>query len=306
MLPNPLAGMSPNALGAVYMVIGSLGYVTNDALIRVATAEGLDVYQALCLRGIGMTAVFAALLKVRGVVVTRSQLSRPVLGRVGAEVVASVLFFAAIVNLEFANAQTILLIVPFVVTLAAAVVLGETVSALQYATVVAGFVGVLCVVQPGTGAFSPWSLAVVAAAAALTFREFATRRVDSSIPAAFVGFVTAVAITVMTGTLAVFTGWNPINRTAAVVVAAACLCLVVGYVFTIRTVRVGDLSVSAPFRYTTLLGAVVLGYVFFDEVPDTLTVIGCTIILASGMVAIRLERVARRTPTDPALTTPPG
>lgn len=302
-LVNPLAGMPPNALGAVYMVIGSLGYVTNDALIRVATAEGLDVYQALCLRGIGMTVLFAALLKVRGVVVTRSQFSRPVFGRVGAEVVGTALFFTAIVNLEFANAQTILLIVPFAVTIAAAVVLGETVSALQYVTVVAGFVGVICVVQPGTGAFSPWSLAVVVSAAALTFREFATRRVDKSIPAAFVGFVTALALTAMTGALAVFTGWNPINSTAALVVAAACLCLVVGYVFTIQTVRIGDISVSAPFRYTTLLGAVVLGYAFFDEIPNTLTIIGCTIILASGIYAIRLERAAQRITTDPAPTT---
>ncbi len=297
MLSNPLAGMSPNALGAIYMVIGSLGYVTNDALIRVATDEGLDVYQALCLRGIGMTALFAALLRVRGRVVSRSQFSRPVFGRVGAELVGTALFFAAIVNLEFANAQTILLIVPFAVTLAAAVVLGEAVSARQYVTVVAGFAGVICVVQPGTGAFSPWSLAVVVAAAALTFREFATRRVDDSIPAEFVAFVTAFAITVMTGALAVFTGWNPINSTAAVVVAAACLCLVVGYVFTIQAVRVGDISVSAPFRYTTLLGAVVLGYVFFDEIPNVLTVIGCTIILASGMYAIRLEQAAKRFPS---------
>lgn len=304
MLVNPLAGMSPNALGAVYMVIGSLGYVTNDALIRVATAEGLGVYQALFLRGIGMTVLFAVLLRARGVVVTRSQLSRPVVGRVGAEVVGTALFFAAIVNLEFANAQTILLIVPFAVTLAAAVVLGETVSARQYATVVAGFVGVLCVVQPGTAAFSPWSLAVVVAAVALTFREFATRRVDSSIPAAFVGLVTAIAITTMSGALAVLTGWSPINRTAAVAVAAACLCLVVGYVFTIQTVRVGDLSVSAPFRYTTLLGAVVLGYALFDEIPDTLTIVGCIIILASGVYAIRLEQAAQRIAADPALTTP--
>lgn len=303
MLPNPFVGMSPNALGAIYMVIGSLGYVTNDALIRVATDEGLDVYQALCLRGIGMTVLFAALLKARGVAVTRSQFSRPVFGRVGAEVVATALFFAAIVNLEFANAQTILLIVPFAVTLAAAVILGETVTPLQYVTVVAGFVGVICVVQPGTGTFSPWSLVVVVSATALTFREFATRRVDNSIPAVFVGFVTAIAITAMTGVLAVFTGWNPINGTSAVVVAAACLCLVVGYVFTIQTVRVGDISVSAPFRYTTLLGAVVLGYVLFDEIPNTLTIIGCTIILASGIYAIRLERAPNRIAAGTASTT---
>lgn len=285
--------MSANTRGAIYMVIGSLGYVTNDALIRVATDEGLDVYQALCLRGIAMTVLFAALISIRREPVTRSRFTRPLVGRVAAELVATALFFAAIVHLDFANAQTILLIVPFAVTLAAAVVLGEDVTARQYATVAAGFVGVILVVQPGTGAFTPWSIAVIAAAGALTFREFATRRVDESIPASFVAFVTAIAITAMTGALAVFTGWNPVNAKAAIVVGAACLCLIVGYVFTIQTVRVGDLSISAPFRYTTLLGAVVLGYLFFDEVPDALTITGCSIILASGIYAIRLEQAAR-------------
>lgn len=292
---NPLTGVSPNVLGAVYMVIGSLGYVTNDALIRVATDEGLDVYQALCLRNMAMTVLFAGYVRARGETMSIRRISRPVAGRVGAEVVATALFFAAIVHLEFANAQTILLIVPFAVTLAAGTVGGERVTRSQYATVAAGFAGVLLVVQPGSGAFSPWSVAVVAAAACLTFREFATRRVEESIPASFVALVTAAAIAAMTGVLAVFTGWNAITGRAAVVVVLACLCLIVGYVFTIETVRVGDLSVSAPFRYTTLLGAVVLGYAFFDEIPNTLTVAGCSIIVASGIFAIRLEQRSNRT-----------
>lgn len=277
------------------MVVGSLGYVTNDALIRVATDEGLNVYQALSVRGAGMTALFAGVIAARREPVTPARFTGPLVGRVAAEAVATALFFAAIVNLDFANAQTILLLVPFAVTLAAALVLGETVTARQYAAVVVGFVGVIFVVQPGSGAFSRWSLAVVAAAAALTFREFATRRIDESIPASFVAFVTSFAITAMTGVLAIFTGWNPISGMAAVVVAASCLCLVVGYVFTIQTVRVGDLSVSAPFRYTTLLGAVIFGYAFFDEIPDTLTIAGCVAIVASGISVIHLERSSTST-----------
>ena len=294
-ISNPFDGVSANALGAIYMVIGSLGYVVNDALIRVATDEGLDVYQALCLRGIAMSVLFAGFVRRRRVPIvreqfTRSLFTRPLIARVGAEVVGAALFFAAIVRIEFATAQTILLLVPFAVTLAAALFLGEAVTTRHYLTVAVGFVGVLFVVQPGTAAFSPWSLAVVAAAAAVTVREFATRGIDDAIPASFIAFITAVAMTVMTGGLAVFTGWNPVTPRAAVVVAAACLCLIVGYVFTIQTVRVGDLSISAPFRYTTLLGAVVLGYVFFNEIPNELTIAGCAIILASGVYAVRLER----------------
>ena len=273
--------MSANVLGAIYMVIGSLGYVTNDALIRVATDEGLGVYQALCLRNIAMTGLFAAMLRGRRQRFSLRRVTRPLVGRVGAEVAATALFFAALINLEFANAQTVLLIVPFAVTLVAGTIGGETVPPSLYATVVAGFVGVLLVVQPGTGAFSPWSLVVVAAAACLTLREFATREVDDSTPVLVIALITAAAIAVMTGVLAAFTGWHSVTGRAVLVLAAACLCLVVGYLFTIQTVRVGDLSVSAPFRYTTLLGAVVLGFAFFDEVPNGLTLTGCIVIVLS-------------------------
>lgn len=289
------AGLPPNALGSLYMVVGSLGYVTNDALIREATEEGLDVYQALCLRGIAMSVLFAGASLFRHERIRREQFTRPLIVRVMAELIATALFFGAIVHLDFANAQTILLIVPFAVTLAAALVLGERVSARQYATVLAGFAGVLLVVQPATDGFSLWSLAVVGSAACLTVREFATRRVTDDIPASLIALVTAVGLTALTGCLAIFSGWNTISNTAWILIVLACLCLIVGYIFTIQTVRVSDLSVSAPFRYTTLLGAVVLGYVFFDEIPDTLTLVGCSVILVSGMYAIHLERhVARR------------
>lgn len=83
------------------------------------------------------------------------------------------------------------------------------------------------------------------------------------------------------------------TRRSLVLVALACVCLVVGYVFTIETVRVGDLSVSAPFRYTTLIGAVAIGAVFFDEVPDLITLAGCLVMVLAGVASIRMERQTR-------------
>ncbi len=70
----------------------------------------------------------------------------------------------------------------------------------------------------------------------------------------------------------------------------AAVLLFFGYLFTIQTVRVGELSVSAPFRYTILLGAIVSGSVLFDEPPDALTLIGAAVILGTGLYAIALDR----------------
>lgn len=274
------------------MVLGSLGYVVNDGLIRRATEAGLDVYQALCLRSMGLALLFGTAGAMRGEPTRLTQLRGPLLWRVGAEVIASALFFTAVVRIEFANAQAILQIVPFAITLAAAVFLRERVSGRQYVTILAGFVGVLIVVRPATDGFSAWSLLILLSTAFLVVREFATRNVDTAIPASSIAMVTAAALAVVTGGISAFTGWQALTGESIAMVALAMGCLAVGYWFTIETVRIGDLSVSAPFRYSLLVGAVVVGYLFFDEVPDALTIIGIVVIMLSGLYAIRLTGVS--------------
>lgn len=276
------------------MAIGSLGYVVNDGLIRRATESGLDVYQALCLRSIGLTVVFAAVGRIQGEQTVRAHLTRPLLLRVGAEMLGSALFFAGVVRMEFANAQAILQVVPFAVTLAAALILKERVSGRQYLTVVLGFVGVLILVRPATDAFSAWSLVVLASAGFIVIREFATRRISSGVPATSIAMVTAAGLAMLTGAISMVTGWGAITVESVVMIVLAMASLFIGYLFAIQTVRVGDLSVSAPFRYTLLVGAVIIGYLMFDEVPDALTILGGVIIVLSGLYAVQLER--RRQP----------
>ncbi len=271
------------------MVIGSLGYVVNDALIRAATDEGLDVFQALCIRGFTMATFFAALARLRDERLRRSHLQSPLIWRVAAELLASSLFFAGLIHLDFANAQVILMVAPFLVTLAAAVLLGERVTARQYGAIAVGFIGVLAVVQPGADGFSAWSLVVLLSTIFLVLREFATRQVAASTPTIPIAMLTAFSLGTLTGMISLFTGWGKITGMALVYLALACCSLVIGYLFTIQTVRVGDLSVSAPFRYTTLLGAVVIGTFIFGESLGSIAVAGCTLIVVAGLYSIHLE-----------------
>ena len=143
----------------------------------------------------------------------------------------------------------------------------------------------VAVVRPTAGGFSPWSLLVIAAAAALIVREFATRRVDVGTPPLPIALLTAIALTAMTGALSMITGWSAVSVRSAVMLIVACAFLVAAYLLLIETVRVGDLSASAPFRYTTVAGAVIVGLVFFGEVPDTFTIVGCTMIVLAGVAA---------------------
>lgn len=272
------------------MAIGSLAYVTNDAAVRLATEEGLGVYQVLSLRGMAMVVLFAAVGHIRGEQPRRVHLEPALWARVTAEVVGTVFFFAALVRMEFANAQAILQIVPLLVTLAAATLLGEHVSRRRYATIVIGLVGVMVIIRPATDGFTAWSLVVVLSVIALVARELATRRVRVDTPALSIALLTAVANTILTGGISLVNGWSMPTNKGFVLIGVAAVLLFFGYLFTIQTVRVGELSVSAPFRYTILLGAIVSGSVLFNEPPDALTLIGAAVILGTGLYAISLDR----------------
>jgi len=272
------------------MTLGSLAYVLNDAAVRLASEQGIGVYQVVALRGAAMGVLFACVGTIRDELPKRQHLQRALLGRVVAEVVGTVLFFTALVRMEFANAQAILQIVPLLVTLAAAVLLGERVSGGRYATIVVGLIGVIIIIRPATDGFTAWSLVVVLSVLAVVGRELMTRSVEPGVPALSIALITALGNTTVGTGLAVAEGWNTPSARAMSFIGLASGLLFFGYLFTIQTVRVGDLSVSAPFRYTILLGAILSGWALFDEPPDALTIIGAGVILATGLFAISLDR----------------
>lgn len=274
------------------MAAGSLGYVVNDAFVRLATEEGPSVYQVIFLRGLMMAVLFASFGRFGAEPVALRHFDSAVRRRVGAEVVSTVLFFTAMVRMEFANAQAILQAAPLAVTMVAAVVLRERVGARRWVAIVLGFVGVMIMIRPATDAFTAWSLVAVASVGALVYRDLATRRVAANVPASAIALLTALGSIAMGGVLTLAVGWEPMTLRFVLHLTAASVLLFFGYLFSIQAVRVGDLSATAPFRYTMLLGAVVVGVIAFGEVPDLAGFAGMSLILGTGLASWRLDRGA--------------
>ena len=76
--------------------------------------------------------------------------------------------------------------------------------------------------------------------------------------------------------------------------AGAAACLTLGYISAVAAMRGGDIGFVAPFRYTSLLVALILGLVFFDDWPDPLTLAGAALVVATGLFTLYRER--RRKP----------
>jgi len=101
-------------------------------------------------------------------------------------------------------------------------------------------------------------------------------------------------VTVMGWIGAAFQGWDPVSPAEGAKVLGAGLFLIVGYLTSVSAMRHGDIGMVAPFRYTSLLWAIVLGLVVFGDLPDGWTFLGAAIVVGAGLFTLWRERRLRR------------
>lgn len=274
------------------MTATMLAFTLNDACMKTLGGE-VPLAQALFLRGLVTIAVLGFLAWRSGAVRWRG--TRADAGwlalRTAAEVGAAFLFIAALFRIPFANATAILQAVPLTVTAAAALVLGERVGARRWAAVAVGLAGVLLILRPGPGGFGAGSLLALGAVVAVTLREVATRRMGRAIPVHAVALCAAVGVTASAAAALPWTEAVPVTAAGAAALAGSAGFLVAAYLLSVAVMRAGEVSHSAPFRYTGLVWALVLGLVLFGEWPGPLTLIGAAVVVGAGLFALRRERI---------------
>jgi drug/metabolite transporter (DMT)-like permease len=267
----------------------------NDAITKAVSAE-MNFGQVLLVRGLFATALIAVLaLHQRALRPLRTVMMKAVVLRVVGEVGGTILLLAAIVNLPLANATAIIQVLPLAITLGAALTFGEPVGWRRWLAIAAGFIGVLIIVRPGVEGFNQFSLFALISVIFCAIRDLATRRIPAPIPSLFVTLLTTVSVTIAgAATLVPLGGWTPPSGRALALLALAAVLLLIGYQCIIMALRTGDISAVAPFRYSALLWAMLLGYLVFGDRPDAVMVTGAAIIVLSGLYAFYRERVRAR------------
>src|SRR5207247_11126164 len=143
--------------------------------------------------------------------------------------------------------------------------------------------------------FSQYSLFGLVSVAFCALRDLATRKISAQIPSLFIRLLTTVTVTTAGGAILVpLGGWTPPSANALGLQALAAVLLLIGYQCIIMALRSGDISAVAPFRYSALLWAMLLGYLVFGDVPDAMMVLGASIIVLSGLYAFYREHLRHR------------
>lgn len=291
---------SANIRACVFMSLSMAGFTINDALIK-SVLEELNAGQVMFVRGMIIVACLLLYLRLlRLPIFVPGMASPPVILRTAGELMTTILFLSALAQLPLANASAVLQALPLAVTVGAALFLGEQVGWRRWSAILIGFVGVLLIVRPGLAGFNAATLLVVAAVVFAATRDLATRRIADAVPSLTVSAMTALAVTIVgLALIGPMGGWRPMDPTMLAKLTAAAGFLFVGYHFIVLAMREGDIGFVAPFRYTSLLWALVLGLLFFGEFPDPLTLTGAAIIVTTGLYTLYRERVRARTAPAP-------
>ncbi len=287
--------LSDNLIGASFMSASMAAFVINDTLMKVAGAD-MGVLQSIFARGIFATILMGIVAHFSGAF--RTFPSPPDLRRIAfrtlAEVGATFCFVVALFNMPIANVTAVLQSLPLTIALAAAVFLRESISWRRTTAIVIGAIGVLIIIRPTSGAFNSYALLALAAVCFVTFRDLIVRRFTASVSSLFVAFVTATTITATSGVGLLLVGeWQPVDLETTMLLALAAVFVLLGYYFSIATMRFGEVAMVTPFRYTSVLWAIMLGWLVFGEIPDGWTFLGIGIILAAGFYTVWREGKAR-------------
>jgi len=207
---------------------------------------------------------------------------------------SSFLYFHGLVYLPLPTAASISLTSPLIVTALSSRFLGEPVGPRRWAAVAVGFIGALIVVRPGHANFEWHTLYIVASTICSSLYQLYSRRYGqaerpeaSATMATIVGALAAAPFLPFEW-VTPLPGWDMVLFVAIGVMAG------VGHYFLTIAYSQAPAAVIAPFNYLQLVGAAILGYLLFKDVPDMWTWIGAGVIMSSGLYIGHRERLRHR------------
>ena len=198
--------------------------------------------------------------------------------------------------MPLADAYTITFTAPLLVTVFSIPWLGERVGWRRWSAVLAGFAGVLIVLRPGLGA-THWALALpLIAALGFALYQILTRKVSAvpgESPLAMLFYLACVGTAIMTVLVPFF--WQEVAPVDWLAMTAMGALGGLGHLILIRALTIAPASLLAPFVYSQIVWALVLGYLVFGDVPDRWMLVGCCVIVASGLYVFYREAVPGKT-----------
>ena len=276
------------------MVASMALFVVNDSLVKLATSA-YPASQVLAVRGLFASFVAFALVVALGQTALMGRIFTPrVMLRAVLEGVVAFTFITALAKLPIANITAILQASSLMIVAFAALLGIDRIGWRRSVALLAGFVGVLLVVQPSTAGFNAFSILALVSAILVSVRDLVTRNIPAHVPSGIVAFATTVAVMLTGCVFGLAESWQPLQWRETAFLAAAAIAVALGNFCIIIAYRDGDVSIVSALRYSVLVFALLAGFLVWDEWPDFLAILGSALIVASGIYALHRQALKQK------------
>ena len=275
--------ISENTKGAFLISLAAACYVMSDIFMKFLSSE-ISMFQITFLRGLLVTfflfsycymseaSFFIKEWRDRIVITIRSIL----------EVIMTYAFLAALFNMNVANANAILQLIPLMVLLGSFIFLRQSPKTYEWIAVLVGCFGAVIIIRPGASDFNFFTIHALVAVFCLSARDLLTVRLNKNIPSNIVAFYSALMLTMVSFLLSEDTHlFGKVDNSLFIVYTA--IFVSIGYIAPVSAMRYGEVTFVSPFRYTALLWASVMGFIFFGEIPKFSTLFGGSLIILAGI-----------------------
>ena len=278
--------------GIMLMIVAMAGFALEDLFVKQLSST-IPTAQILIILGFCSSIVFAFMAHAKGHSIFAAHVwTRKTMARAAAEAIAAVAFVTSLSLVPISTVAAVFQVTPLVITMGAAMFLGEQVGWRRWTAIIVGLIGVLIIIRPGLSGFDPFVLFVLISVLGVTARDLITRSIPENIGATVISFQAFVSL-IFAGTLLLFLNSDTlvaVSKLEAAYFAGGVVFGVTGYYGIVAAMRVGDTAVVTPFRYTRLLFSILIGILVFDERPDVMTFVGSAIVIGTGLYTFMRER----------------
>ncbi len=275
-------------VGPLLALVGFACYATHDVLIRIL-GETYSVLQIMFYMGLlSFPMLVVVLIRDPHPGTLRAVHPGWMLVRTASVVTSAACAFYAFTVLPLAQVYTVLFAAPLLITLLAIPMLGERVGLHRGLAVVAGLLGVLVVFRPGSGEVSLGHLAALAAAMMSALNSIVLRKIGRDERSVVMILYPMMANVVVMGASLPFV-YVPMRLLDLATIGVIALLSLFAMQLTIVAYRKAEAALVAPMQYSQILWAVLYGALLFGESPDRWTIVGATLIIASGLYIVFRE-----------------
>ena len=278
------------ARGVLFIVLAMFLFTIQDAIAKLLVEAGVSIWQVIfCRAAFAFIPLLPLIHAHRAWAALRTRRPRDHLVRCAIAMAALLCFFEGLRAIPLADAYALSFSAPLFMTALSVPLLGERVGWHRWTAVAVGFVGVVVMVQPGSGLFQPAALVVLLAALLYALAVILVRGLSATEPALTIVFYFSVGAAAMASPALPFVGVWPADATAAALMVALGIVGGLAQLFLTLAYARAPVAVIAPYDYTALVWAVLAGWLVFGDVPQPVVMAGAALVIAGGAYIVRRE-----------------